>query len=357
MESLDAWGWDAHFESALSRIPSPPCVPARVIEAQRDLLHVVTAHGERVAQLAGRLRYDDDAVFPAVGDWVAAQVLDDTVVVHHVLERKTTLSRKLAGKAAREQVLAANVDTVFVVTSCNEDFSPRRVERYLAMIHESGARPVVLLNKSDLVEDPAVLVAEARAVALGVSVHTMCAHDARGLDALHPYLEPATTLALVGSSGVGKSTIVNRLVGAAVQDVREVRDGDAKGRHTTTSRHLFRVPRGALLLDTPGLRELGLWMSDAGLNATFPEIDELAESCRFHDCAHGNEPDCAVKLAVDEGRLAAERLDSYHRLRRELDYLERRNDPEASANTKRRWRAIHKGLRTARKKGWLRGDD
>ena len=354
LNALGDWGWQAHFETAFAAVAAPDCVPARVIEVQRERIHVVTADGEHAAQVAGRMRQDDAGWWPTVGDWVAARVSADATIVHHVLERKTTLSRKLAGKATREQVLAANVDTVFMVTSCNDDFSPRRIERYLTMIWESGAQPVVLLNKSDLSADPHALATEAEAVALGVPVHAVSAHGDGGLVSLEPYLDPGKTIALLGSSGVGKSTIVNRLLGAQVQDVREVRGGDAKGRHTTTSRHLFRLPGGALVVDTPGLRELGLWFTESGLAEVFTDIEQLATTCRFQDCAHANEPDCAVSAAVDDGRLASERLESYHRLRRELDYLERRADPEAAANTKRRWRTIHKGMRAARKKGWMR---
>jgi ribosome biogenesis GTPase len=356
MDALRGWGWDARFESVFDALGIPDCQPARVIEAQRDALRVVTGSGERQAQVAGRLLQEGVGPLPAVGDWVAVHVLPDTVIVHAVLERRTKISRKLPGKSTREQVLAANVDTVFMVTSCNVDFNPRRVERYLAMIWESGARPVVLLNKSDLVADSASLVHEAEAVAPGVAVHTVCATSGSGLAALAPHLKRAETIALLGSSGVGKSTIVNRLMGADVQVVRETREGDDRGRHTTASRHLFRLPSGALLLDTPGLRELALWSTDSGLEQVFSDIEALAEGCRFQDCAHTNEPDCAVKAAADEGRLPAERLESYLKLRKELEYLERKSDPEAGSNVKRRWRTIHKNMRTARKRGWMRDE-
>lgn len=356
MESLREWGWDEHFGSVFDSLPIPECQPARVIEAQRDAFRVVAAKGERHAQVAGRLLQEGFGTRPATGDWVAVQLLPDTVIIHAVLERRTTISRKLPGNSVREQVLAANVDTVFIVTSCNEDFSPRRIERYLATIWESGARPVVLLNKSDLAPDPAELVHEAEAVAPDVAVHAVCATRGAGLAALDPELQPGKTIALLGSSGVGKSTIVNRLMGADVQVVREIREGDDKGRHTTTSRHLFRLPGGALLLDTPGLRELALWSTESGLEQAFSDIESLAEGCRFQDCAHTNEPGCAVKATVDAGALPAERLESYLKLRKEWEYLERRADPEASTNVKRRWRTIHKNMRAARKRGWMRDE-
>ncbi|UCE04275.1 MAG: ribosome small subunit-dependent GTPase A [Candidatus Latescibacterota bacterium] len=356
VDSLRDWGWSTHFEAAFAALDAAESEPARVVEAQRELFRVVTRAGERRARVAGRLRQEEHGPLPAVGDWVAVRVEADAVAIHQVLDRRSTISRKLPGKAAREQVLAANVDTVFVVTSFNEDFSPRRVERYLTMIWEAGARPVVLLNKADLTADPETMLAQAEAVALGVPVHAVCAERDAGLAALEPYLRPGATIVLLGSSGVGKSTIVNRLMGREVQTVQGIRDRDAKGRHTTHSRQLFRLPSGALTLDTPGLREVALWITETGLGQAFGDVEEIAEACRFHDCAHTSEPGCAVKAAVDEGRLARDRLESYHKLCRELEYLERKTDPAAASNEKRRWRSIQKNMRSARKKGWTRGE-
>lgn len=355
-DRLRTYGWDQHFEKAFAALGVPELEAARVVEQQRGVHRIITASGERMAEIAGRLR--QGPVLPAVGDWVAARIVpdEDAAVIHHVLERRTKISRKVAGKAVREQVLAANLDTVFMVTSCNEDFSARRIERYLTMIWESGARPVVLLNKSDLVGDPREFAIEAEAVSLGVSVHAVSATRDGGLQAIEPYVEPGRTVALIGSSGVGKSTIVNRLMGQQVQAVRDVREDDARGRHTTRSRQLFLLPTGALVLDTPGLREIALWITDSGLGQTFADVEELAAGCRFQDCAHDSEPGCAVKAAVESGRLEADRVQSYHKLRKELEHLERKADPEAQASVKRTWRAIHKNVRAARKKGWLRGD-
>jgi len=353
MDLIESYGWNAHFAAAIAALGTTELVPARVIEEQRGMYRIMMATGERRVEIVGRLRLS--GTLPAVGDWVAVRPAagDDGGSIQHVLERQTKISRKVAGKTSREQVLAANLDTVFMVTSCNEDFSPRRIERYLTMIWESGARPVVLLNKSDLVDDSGSLSVEAQAVALGVAVHAVCAKSADGLGPLLPYLEVGRTIALIGSSGVGKSTIVNRLMGEDVQDVKEMRDDDAKGRHTTRSRQLFLLPTGALVLDTPGLRELALWITDSGLGQTFADIEQLAEGCRFQNCAHGSEPDCAVASAVEAGRLAADRLESYHKLRRELEYIERKADPEAQADEKRRWREIQKNVRDGRKKGWF----
>jgi ribosome biogenesis GTPase len=356
MDLLRAHGWDAHFEAAFAALGAADCEPGRIVEAQRGMFRVVTAGGEIRAELAGRLRQEGVGPLAAVGDWVALQVLEQGAVVHHVLDRRSAISRKIPGKTTREQVLAANLDTVFMVTSCNEDFSPRRIERYLTMIWESGARPVVLLNKTDLTDDPRGLTAKAEAVSLGVPIHGVCATREGGLARLEPYLKAGDTLALIGSSGVGKSTIVNGLMGQEVQVVEEVRESDGKGRHTTRSRELFLLPGGALVLDTPGLRELALWITDTGLGQTFADIEELAVGCRFPDCVHLSEPDCAVKAAVEQGRVAADRLESYHKLRKELEHLERKADPESRSDFKRRWRIIHKNVRAARKKGWIRGD-
>lgn len=353
MGFLKDYGWNAEFDAAFAALGRAELQPARVIEGQRGVYRIVLAAGERRGEIAGRLRLNDGV--PAVGDWVAVEVVagEDAAVIHHVLERQSKISRKLAGRATREQVLAANLDTVFMVTSCNEDFSPRRIERYLTMIWESGARPVVLLNKADLADDPGALAGVAESVALGVPVHAVCARRDGGLDALETYLEPGRTIALIGSSGVGKSTIVNRLLGHEVQAVQETLEQDAQGRHTTRSRELFRLPGGALVVDTPGLRELALWITDTGLGQTFADIEELSAECRFHDCAHETEPACAVKEAVAGGRLAAGRLESYHRLRKELDHVEQRLDPAARSGTKSRWRTVHRNLRAARKKGWF----
>jgi ribosome biogenesis GTPase len=355
MERLRAFGWSEHFERAWAALASPELRPARVVQEQRGAFRIQTAAAETRADVAGRLR-QEGRLLPAVGDWTAVREAHrgQGAVIQQVLERRTAISRKAAGKGAREQVLAANVDTVFMVTSCDLDFSPRRIERYLTMVWESGATPVVLLNKSDLVGDPSALVREAEAVALGAAVHPIAAAREEGLAALAPYLVGGHTIALVGSSGVGKSTIVNRLAGRELQAVAEVRDDDAKGRHTTRSRQLFLLPCGTLVLDTPGLREIAPWLGDAGLGQAFADIEELARSCRFQDCVHDTEPDCAVKAAVGTGHLAGARLDSYQQLRRELDHLERQADAGARAEERRRWRGIHKELRLGRKKGWFR---
>ncbi len=265
--------------------------------------------------------------------------------MHAVLRRRTAFVRRAAGDVTVQQVLAANVDTVFLVMGLDRDYNPRRIERALVLAWESGAVPVVLLNKADLCEDADGRRAEVEAVAPGVPVLVLAAKEGTGLEALSPWLERGKTVALLGSSGVGKSTIVNRLLGEERQRTREVRSSDQRGRHTTTHRELVALPRGGLLLDTPGLREIQLWASEVGLAAAFEDIEALAPGCRFRDCAHLSEPGCAVRAAVEADELSADRLASYHKLRAEVRSLEVRESPLLQREELARWRAIHKSLK------------
>ena len=254
----------------------------------------------------------------------------------------------MAWSQTEAQVLAANLDTVFVVSGLDGDLNPRRFERYLTLAWESGATPALVLTKADLCEDVPPALLEVEQVALGVSVHVVSNVTGEGLDELAPYLMPARTIALLGSSGVGKSTLANRLLGQELQATKAIAD-DGRGRHTTTSRQLIRLPGGALLVDTPGLREIQLWDADEGIQEAFADVDELAADCRFNDCAHMREPGCAVQAAIDEGRLPRERLQSYRALQRELKRLALKQDARLRSEERKKWVAF---ARSRRKVSW-----
>jgi ribosome biogenesis GTPase len=344
---LERYGWNDFFRAQVTSEPDPVRV-ARVIEEQRGLCRVV-GDFEGWTEVSGRFRHAaaSAADFPIVGDWVviAAEPGADRGVIQRRLERRTTVSRKAAGRAVSEQVLAANVDAMFLVTAVGGDLNPRRLERYLTLAWESGATPVVVLNKADLSDDPSAAAGSLRQRLPFVDVVPVSALRADGLDKLIPYLQPATTVVLLGSSGVGKSTLVNRLLGRARQKVGDVRDSDGKGRHTTRARQLVELPDGALLIDTPGIRELQPWVDESAVDGAFEDVATLAEACRFSDCTHSEEPACAVLNAVAEGRLDAGRLEHYRRLVREAAFEERKRDKAAAAEEKRRWKQIHQAQR------------
>ena len=342
--NLQDLGWDDGFAAALQ--PHDNCIPARVAAQHRGEYDVLTERGEQRAHVAGRLRHDasSGAELPAVGDWVALR--DETIQA--VLPRRSAFLRKVAFHATEAQVLAANVDTVFVVTGLDDDFSPRRIERYLTLGWESGAMPALILTKADLCNDPLAKLIEAEQVALGVPAHVVSNVTGEGLDELATYLAPAQTIALLGSSGVGKSSLANRLLGAELQATKKLAE-DGTGRHTTTARQLFRLPGGAMLVDTPGLREIQLWDADEGIHEAFSDVDELAADCRFNDCAHMREPGCAVQAAIDEGRLPRQRLQSYRALQRELKRLAMKQD--ARLRSEERKKRV-KQARSRRKVSW-----
>jgi ribosome biogenesis GTPase len=337
-------GFGPFFSDSFERLADPSLVPARIATVDRTSWQLVGARADH-AELSGRLRHELAPVErPTVGDWVAvADAADGPAIIHAVLPRRTALIRRAAGPTGQPQAIAANLDAVLVVTSANRDANPRRLERYLAVVSGGGAEPIVVVNKIDLGDAAARLDALA-AVAPGVPIVAVSAATGEGVDALRARFGPGVTIGLVGSSGVGKSSLANRLLGREVQATAGIDDND-RGRHTTTRRELLALPGGGLLVDTPGMRELGLAFDDGGLDATFADIGALAAGCRFGDCRHLAEPGCAVQAAIDDGALAPERLASFHKLEREVAAAARRVDPLAQARERQRWKAIHAAQR------------
>jgi ribosome biogenesis GTPase / thiamine phosphate phosphatase len=341
---LRAYGWTDRLEELFAPHAAAGLEPARVALEHTHIYRAIAREGEVLARVSGRLRHEAGgrADFPAVGDWVAVEIRPGTEArIRAVLPRTSRFSRRAAGEPTEEQVVAANIDTVFLVGGLDHDFNPRRLERYLLVASESGASPVIVLNKADLADDVQARVEDVRALAPAVPV---LAVSCRRPETLHPLLDHVgfgRTAALLGSSGVGKSTIVNRLVGHELLRTRDVRDSDSRGRHTSTSRQLVILPGGGLLIDTPGMREIQLW--DAGGWAeTFSEITALADACRFRDCRHRAEPGCAVRRAADAGELPAARLESFLKLAAEREQGERQQEARALLEEKRKSRVASK---------------
>jgi ribosome biogenesis GTPase len=349
-------GWDdtlaRHFdrvrESARRQIAGS-LQPGRVAIEFNQIFRVYIEDGELDAITAGRLKHRaaSRAELPAVGDWVVVRRRQDEErgAIVAVLPRRSRFSRRMAGHVTAEQVVAANVDLIFIVMGLDPDFSPRRLQRYLLLARESGAAPVVLLTKPDLAPDLPGQAAEVAAVSGGAPVHVLNPRRDEGLEQVAAYLTPGRTGALLGSSGVGKSTIINRLIGEDVRKTRDVRESDSKGRHTTTHRELVVLPNGGLIIDTPGMRELQLWDVDEAVRETFDDIEALGTTCHFTDCRHRGEPRCAVKAAVAEGRMPAERLESYLKLQDELAVLASQQDERALLERKRQSKVMGKALK------------
>ena len=351
---LRALGWDEAFEEAFEPFRDRGSLAARVAVEHRGALVLLATAGEVWGEISGALRHRaaGRADLPAVGDWVTMRMgaSEGRATVEAVLPRRTRFSRNMAGLTTDEQVIAANVDIAFLVSALNSDLNPRQIERYLTMAWSSGASPEVVLTKADLCPDLTSALTEVQAVAPGVPIHITSAVTGEGIEGLSAALAGHKTGVLLGSSGVGKSTLVNELVGEERQTVRDIRD-DGKGRHTTTKRELIVLDTGGLLIDTPGMRELQLWDDNDGLDDAFADISRLAEGCRFRDCRHEREPGCAVVSAVEEGSLPRGRYDGFKKLERELEFLHRKQDRRAAAVERRKWRAIAKDHRARERLG------
>lgn len=338
---LVSLGWDDAW-SSLAKATDPLATPARVLEAQRGHLLVQTDTQQLAATLRGRLLHEalSPSELPTVGDWVLLDPRPEpsSATVRAVLPRRSQLSRRAAGTAETEQLFAANVELVFLVTSLDGDLQPRRLERAFVQTRECGAEPVVVLTKGDLCADAEPALARVREVARGAPLFVVRALEGEGLEGLREALRPARTGVLLGSSGVGKSTLLNALLARSAQRTDGVREGDGRGRHTTTSRSLFALPGGGLLIDTPGVRELGLWDASEALEESFDEVRALAAGCRFRDCEHDEEPGCRVREALEAGELSSGRLEGYRKLAREAARQERRGDKAALAQQRKHWK-------------------
>jgi len=294
---------------------------ARVIEQQRNMYKVISAEGELNAKVSGKFEYQSDSQdgFPAVGDWVMVSIIDDTqAIIHNILKRKSLMKRSSSGSQKSGQVIVANVDYILICMSLNENFNVRRIERYLTVVWDSGATPVIVLTKSDLCQDLEEKMLELEEVSLGTDIVVCSAENNEGFENLDKYTVSGKTVALVGSSGVGKSTLINHLIGKAVLTTKTIREDDGKGRHTTTHHQMLPVPNGGVVIDTPGMRELKIFTGN--LSKTFDDIEELAGQCKFRNCTHTNEPGCAIKAAIEVGDLDPDRFKSYQKLQHEMSY-------------------------------------
>jgi ribosome biogenesis GTPase / thiamine phosphate phosphatase len=352
--NLENLGWNSFFAAGLSALKMEGAVPGRVVTIEKEACQIITEAGELTAQVSGRFRYETRGDnYPAIGDWLAVQPLpgEAKAVIHAVLPRKSKFSRQYSGGRqlteggrTEEQIVAANIDTVFLVNGLDggRGFSIRRIERYLAVAWASGAAPVIVLNKADLCPDTEYYTREVERIAFGTPTHTVSAVTGLGMDALRQYLVKGSTAALLGSSGVGKSALINALLGEERLLTGEIRPTDKEGRHTTTRRELLLLPGGGAVIDTPGMREIHVWGDEESLDNAFEDIAALAAQCRFKDCRHDQEPGCAVREALNAGELETKHFKNYLQLQKELRHLEVRQEGKAALAEKAKWKQISK---------------
>lgn len=353
--NLSHYGWNDNLALTFQEHAAAGRVPIRISLQNKNIYLAFTDFGEISAVPTGRLMYNavTPEDLPVVGDWAAATILEESVTwaqIHELLPRKGLFCRKEAGGRTAVQPIAANIDIVFITVALDHDFSLNRIERYLALSRQCGASPVILLTKSDTCADPASKVDEVGVRIPDVPIIAVSTIGGIGIDMLSEHLEPGKTCALLGSSGVGKSTIINHLLGADVQKTHEIRFADSKGRHTTAYRQMFALPSGALVIDTPGMRELQLWDASEGIDETFPDIADLSSTCRFSDCRHIDEPGCAVLSAVDDGLIDRARLENYRKMTKELDYLSQRQCETAARVERAKWKWIAEEVKRIKKR-------
>jgi len=341
---LTTFGWSEFFEVNFKSYAGNGYTCGRVALEHKNFFRVYTQYGEVLAEISGKLRHEavNRRDLPVVGDWVVIRSRPEhgRVTIHSVLPRRTSFARKIAGSRTEQQIVGANIDTVFLLTSLNQDFSLRRIERYLIMAWESGANPIIILSKSDLCDRVADAIDEVQAVARGVPIYAVSIVTGCGLQDIAQYFKRGHTVALLGSSGVGKSTLINHFAGVNRLKVQTVRESDDRGRHTTTHRELVLLPAGGIVLDTPGMRELQLWDNNESLQLVFDDIEALAGRCFFSDCRHQDEPRCAVRKALGEGTIDTGRYESYEKLQKELKYQARRRDKLSEIVEKKKWKKL-----------------
>jgi ribosome biogenesis GTPase / thiamine phosphate phosphatase len=347
--TLKEYGWNKTHEVNWEEINNEKWIPGRVTLEHKKMYRVITTDGEWLSVCSGSMQYEatERRDFPAVGDWVAVEKMpgEERGIIHAILPRTSLFSRKVAGMTIAEQIIAVNIDIVLLVMSMNNDFNPRRLERYLVAAYDSGATPVVVLTKKDVCDNSSDYIEEAQSIALGAEIFAVSNVTGEGIDELTALLKNNKTAALLGSSGVGKSSLTNAILGSERMVVQDIREDDAKGRHTTTHRELIKIPTGGILIDTPGMREFQLWENNDSLDSGFQDINELTNNCKFNDCQHNNEPGCAIQNALSTGELAEDRYRSYLKLQKELAFLDRKMDRAAQAGERNKWKKITKSMR------------